>query len=108
MTACWSASTAALISTKPAPHTSGICATIDGLPDRKPTTRSPTRKAELVRLRIRERAGKLMEVSEAIETIEEMASAFRTGLQGMGARCTRDRVLRRTIDDVAREILTEL
>jgi hypothetical protein len=35
-------------------------------------------KAELVRLRIRERAGKLMEVSEAIETIEEMASAFRT------------------------------
>jgi len=62
----------------------------------------------LVRLRIRERAGKLMEVSEAIETIEEMASAFRTGLQGMGARCTRDLVLRRTIDDVAREILTEL
>jgi hypothetical protein len=61
-------------------------------------------KAQLVRLRIEQQAGRLMETQEAVETIDQIMGMVLTLLGGMAARYSgRDLHLRRLIDsDVLR------
>jgi len=65
-------------------------------------------KTELIRLRIAEREGKLIELSESIATIDLIIGTVLTHLGGMAARCTRDLQIRRNIDAVVHQIRTEI
>jgi hypothetical protein len=62
-------------------------------------------KAALVWLRVREREGKLMETSEAVEVIKEMVGLFRTHLSGLGTQVSRDLPTRRAIDAAVNALL---
>lgn len=55
-------------------------------------------KTALIWLRVGEREGRLIELSEAIETVEALTGLFRTHLSGLAAQCSRDLPTRRVID----------
>ena len=61
-----------------------------------------------LRLRVAEREGRLIELDEAVETVEAIMGVVLTHLSGMAARCTRDLSVRRAIDAVVYEVRTEM
>jgi hypothetical protein len=65
-------------------------------------------KTRLLALRIAEQEGRLMEVSETEELIDQMCALFRTGLGSLPARVTRDLQIRRAIDAAAFDIMTKI
>jgi phage terminase Nu1 subunit (DNA packaging protein) len=65
-------------------------------------------KTHLIQLKIAQQEGLLMEVADCDALIDEICGLMRTGLSGLAARVTRDLQVRRTIDSVIHEILTEI
>jgi len=65
-------------------------------------------KARQIELKIAEDEGRLIELDEALAFDDELVGMFRTALAGYPARITRDLELRRTIERVNDELLTEL
>jgi phage terminase Nu1 subunit (DNA packaging protein) len=62
-------------------------------------------RAREVELRIAELEGRLIEITDMEEVIEDFAGMIRSELASLPARLTRDLVLRRTIEQVIDEIL---
>ena len=65
-------------------------------------------KTEMLQLRMMERQRKLVRREDANALIDEICGMVLTHLSGMGARCSRDMVVRRNIDRVVYEVRTEL
>jgi hypothetical protein len=65
-------------------------------------------KTEMLQLRMMERQRKLVRREDANALIDEICGIVLTHLSGMGARCSRDMVVRRNIDAVVHQIRTEL
>ena len=65
-------------------------------------------KTEMLQLRMMERQRKLVRREDANALIDEICGVVLTHLSGMGARCSRDMVVRRNIDAVVHQIRTEL
>ncbi len=81
--------------------------------DRRATkTASATRvsdaRAREIELRNAIREGKYTETAEVIEFIDYITGTFRSELSGFAARCTRDLVLRRTMDTALNDILNRI
>ncbi len=81
--------------------------------DRRATkTASATRvsdaRAREIELRNAIRERKFAETSEVIEFIDKLIGTLRSELSGLAARCTRDLVLRRTIDTAVNDILNRI
>ena len=65
-------------------------------------------KTGMLQLRMMERQRKLVRREDANALIDEICGVVLTHLSGMGARCSRDMVVRRNIDAVVHQIRTEL
>jgi phage terminase Nu1 subunit (DNA packaging protein) len=61
-----------------------------------------------VELKNAQREGKLIELDEVIEVVEEIVGTFRLQLSGLPARVTRDLQLRRTIETAVNDILDHI
>ncbi len=71
-------------------------------------TKALEAKNKLAELKYAEAARKLVPVAEMDAMIDEIVDVFRSGLAGTAARVTSDLQIRRRIDGVVREILTEV
>ena len=67
-----------------------------------------TVKTEMLQLRLMEKQRKLVRREDADALIDEICGVVLTHLSGMGARCSRDMVVRRNIDAVVHQVRTEL
>ena len=65
-------------------------------------------KTQMLQIRIMERQRKLVRREDVNELLDAMCGMVLTHLSGMGARCSRDMVVRRNIDAVVHQIRTEL
>ena len=65
-------------------------------------------KTEMLQLRLLEKQRKLVRREDANELLDEICGVVLTHLSGMGARCSRDMVVRRNIDAVVLQVRTEL
>ena len=65
-------------------------------------------KTEMLQLRLMEKQRMLVRRDDANELLEEICGIVLTHLSGMGARCSRDMVVRRNIDAVVHQVRTEL
>jgi hypothetical protein len=65
-------------------------------------------KTELMNIRIMEKQRQLVRREDVNELIDTMAGVMLTHLSSLGARCTRDLVVRRNIDAVVLQIRREL
>jgi hypothetical protein len=65
-------------------------------------------KAALLRIRIEEKQRKLVRQDDVNELIDQIAGITLTHLSGMAARCSRDMVVRRSIDAVVMQIRREI
>jgi phage terminase Nu1 subunit (DNA packaging protein) len=65
-------------------------------------------KAALLRIRIEEKQRTLVRRTDVDELIDQIAGTVLTHLSGMGARCSRDMVVRRNIDAVVTQIRREI
>jgi hypothetical protein len=65
-------------------------------------------KTALVMLRVREREGRLIELNEAVATVQEMTALFRTGVEGLPAAIGgRDLGERRRVEVLCRRLLEQ-
>jgi hypothetical protein len=65
-------------------------------------------KTEMLTLRLMEKQHMLVRRDDANELLDTVCGVVLTHLGGMSARCSRDMVVRRTIDGVVHQIRTEL
>ena len=65
-------------------------------------------KTAMLQLRLMEKQRELVRREDANALIDEMCGVVLTHLSGMGARCSRDMVVRRNIDAVVHQVRTEL
>lgn len=65
-------------------------------------------RAREIELRIAEREGRLIQVTDMEEVVDDYAGMLRAELAGLPARVTRDLVLRRTIEQAINEILARV
>ena len=65
-------------------------------------------KTEMLQLRLLEKRRKLVRREDADALIDEICGVVLTHLSGMSARCSRDPLIRRSIDAVVHQVRTEL
>ena len=65
-------------------------------------------KTEMLQLRLMEKQRMLVLREDAKALIDEICGIVLTHLGGLGARCSRDMIVRRNIDAVVRQVRTEL
>ncbi len=65
-------------------------------------------KAEMLRIKILQQQKKLVLREDCNALLDEVCGIVLTHLSGMGARCSRDMVVRRNIDAVVHQVRTEL
>jgi DNA repair exonuclease SbcCD ATPase subunit len=65
-------------------------------------------KTEMLQLRLMEKRRELVRREDVNELLDTMCGVVLTHLSGMGARCSRDLVVRRDIDRVVHQVRTEL
>ena len=65
-------------------------------------------KTEMLQLRLLEKRRKLVRREDADALIDEICGVVLTHLFGMSARCSRDPLIRRSIDAVVHQVRTEL
>jgi hypothetical protein len=71
-------------------------------------TRISDARAREIELRTAIREGRLIDLDEALDAVEELIGLLRTELSGLPARCTRDLQIRRTIETVRNDILDRI
>ena len=89
--------------------TSSICARSIGVHrERKADAAHVALKTEMLQLRLLEKRRKLVRREDADALIDEICGVVLTHLSGMSARCSRDPLIRRSIDAVVHQVRTEL
>jgi len=71
-------------------------------------TRISDARAREIELRTAIREGRLIDLDEALEAVEDLIGLLRSELSGLPARCTRDLQLRRTIETARNDILDRI
>ena len=71
-------------------------------------TRISDARAREIELRTAIREGRLIDLDEAIEAVEDLMGLLRSELSGLPARCTRDLQIRRTIETARNDILERI
>ncbi|HEV8503706.1 MAG TPA: hypothetical protein VGR63_19195 [Casimicrobiaceae bacterium] len=71
-------------------------------------TRISDARAREIELRTAIREGRLIDLDEALEAVEDLVGLLRSELSGLPARCTRDLQLRRTIETARNDILDRI
>jgi hypothetical protein len=71
-------------------------------------TRISDARAREIELRTAIREGRLIDLDEATEAVEDLVGLLRSELSGLPARCTRDLQVRRTIETARNDILDRI